>query len=100
MSYDKTTYIFNISKLFGSGIASRIESELKGYPDYEIKIRNGNGEGSITFEKRSYNGNPKIPSKVERIIYPIIRNQIGFDIPEALIKREEYKNGKLTKLKE
>jgi len=100
MSYDKTTYINNISKLFGNGISSRIESEWKGYPDYEIKIRNGNDGGSITFEKRYYNGNPNKPSKVERIIYPIIRNQSGFDIPEARIKKEEYKNGKLTKLKE
>ncbi len=100
MTYDKTTYINNISDLFGSGIASRMEGVWKGYPDYEIKIRNCNGEGSIIFEKISYNGNPKIPSKVERIIYPIIKNQCGFDIPEARILKEEYKNGKLTKIKE
>ncbi|MFZ3077007.1 MAG: hypothetical protein WA139_00970 [Candidatus Aenigmatarchaeota archaeon] len=100
MQYDKTTYINNISELFGSKIASRMEGELDKYPGYGMKIRNRNGEGSIIFEKISYNGNPIKPSKVERIIYPIIKTQCGFDIPEARIIRQEYKNGKLTKLKE
>ncbi len=100
MKHDKTTYINNISKLFGSGVASRMKSELDKYSGYGMKIRNRNGEGSIILEKISYNGNPKTPSKVERVIYPIIRNQSGFYIPEARIIREEYKNGKLTKLKE
>lgn len=100
MSYDKTTYINNISELFGNQIASRMESELDKYPGYGMKIRNRNGEGIIILEKRSYNENPKTPSKVERVIYPIIKTQCGFNIPEARIRREEYKNGKLTRLKE
>jgi len=113
MSYDKTTYaqkpkvfggaenevsvpINNISELFGSGIASRMEGELGKYPGYEIEIRKKNGEGSIILEKRTCNGNHNKPLKIERVIYPIIKTQCGFDIPEACIRREEYKNGKLT----
>lgn len=100
MSYDKTTYINNISELFGSGIASIIGKESEKYPEYEIRIRKNGDEGSIIFERRFYNGNADMPSKISRIVYPVLETQLGFIIPEARIRKEEYKNGKLTKLKE